>query len=69
MAEEAFMEDINNMLSSGEVPNLFKPDEFEEIFNSIIDQAKKEGVDESSQVSPASLLISGECQRLWGCTD
>ncbi|VDN98570.1 unnamed protein product [Rodentolepis nana] len=49
VAEESFMEDINNLLSSGEVPNLFKADEFEEIYNSIIDHARREGVDESPQ--------------------
>ncbi|CDS41066.1 dynein heavy chain [Echinococcus multilocularis] len=49
VAEEAFLEDINNMLSSGEVPNLFKADEFEEVSNAIIDQAKKQGMDESPQ--------------------
>lgn len=32
VVEEAFLEDINNILSSGEVPNLYKPDEFEEVW-------------------------------------
>jgi dynein heavy chain len=29
------LEDINNILSSGEVPNLYKPDEFEDVKNNI----------------------------------
>ena len=36
VVEEGFLEDINNILSSGEVPNLYKPDEFEEVCTIII---------------------------------
>lgn len=31
IAEESFTEIINNLLSSGEITNLFKPDEFEDV--------------------------------------
>jgi dynein heavy chain len=31
VVDEAFLEDINNILSSGEVPNLYKPEEMEEV--------------------------------------
>lgn len=33
ITDEQFLEIINNMLSSGEVTNLYKPDEFEEVRN------------------------------------
>lgn len=31
VTDEGFLEVINNMLSSGEVSNLYKPDEFEDV--------------------------------------
>ena len=49
VVEESFLEDINNILSSGEVPNLYKPDEFEEVKNSLQDIAKAQGVDDTPQ--------------------
>ena len=36
VVEESFLEDINNIFSSGEVPNLYKPDEFEEVNTSTL---------------------------------
>ncbi|XP_005399515.1 PREDICTED: dynein heavy chain 2, axonemal isoform X2 [Chinchilla lanigera] len=48
IADESFLEDINNILSSGEVPNLYKAEEFEEIQTLIIEQARAEQVPESS---------------------
>ncbi|XP_011850123.1 PREDICTED: dynein heavy chain 2, axonemal [Mandrillus leucophaeus] len=56
IADESFLEDINNILSSGEVPNLYKPDEFEEIQSHIIDQARAEQVPESSDSLFAYLI-------------
>ncbi|XP_032872211.1 dynein heavy chain 2, axonemal [Amblyraja radiata] len=49
LVEENFLEDINNILSSGEVPNLFKVDEFEEIKNALLDEAKNESIPETNE--------------------
>ena len=40
---ELFLEDINNILNSGEVPNLFEPDEIEKIINAVKPLAIKAG--------------------------
>jgi dynein heavy chain len=37
------LEDINNLLNSGEIPNLFQPDEKLAIIEKLRPQAKKEG--------------------------
>ncbi|XP_048588102.1 dynein axonemal heavy chain 2 isoform X2 [Nematostella vectensis] len=51
--EEGFLEDVNNILSSGEVPNLYKPDEFEEVRTALSDIAAKEDV----QDTPESMFL------------
>lgn len=40
--EEAFLEDINNILNTGEVPNIFPPDEKAEVQDSVRKAAKEE---------------------------
>ena len=45
VVDEAMLEDVNNILTSGVVPNLFAPDEEEEINADLAPLAKKEGLD------------------------
>ncbi|XP_069015317.1 dynein axonemal heavy chain 2 [Embiotoca jacksoni] len=47
IVNESFLEDINNILSSGEVPNLYKQDEFVEICTALSDSARKDNVIET----------------------
>ncbi|XP_051578639.1 dynein axonemal heavy chain 2 [Myxocyprinus asiaticus] len=44
ITDESFLEDINNILSSGEVPNLYKADELDEIQNALSDSARKDNI-------------------------
>ena len=48
IVEESFLEDINGMLSTGEVPNLYSPDEMGEIREGITQAARAAGVEETS---------------------
>lgn len=43
LVEKSFLEDINNILSSGEIPNLFPPDELTPILDSLRNSAAKIG--------------------------
>ncbi|XP_044040597.1 dynein axonemal heavy chain 2-like isoform X2 [Siniperca chuatsi] len=47
IVDESFLEDINNILSSGEVPNLYKQDEFVEVCNALSQSARKDNVAET----------------------
>ncbi|XP_038624757.1 dynein heavy chain 2, axonemal [Tachyglossus aculeatus] len=47
ITDDSFLEDINNILSSGEVPNLYKTEEFEEIQTLIVEAARAELVAET----------------------
>ena len=51
LKEEAFLEDINNILNTGEVPNLFPKDELMGIMEAVTGRAKKAG----RQLTPPSL--------------
>ncbi|XP_059176449.1 dynein axonemal heavy chain 6-like [Physella acuta] len=46
---EEFLEDINNMLNSGEVPNLFEPEEYEKLIIGCRPGAKEAGIPEGNR--------------------
>jgi dynein heavy chain len=46
---EEFLEDINNILNSGEVPNLFEADEFERLIIACRPGAKDAGIAEGNR--------------------
>jgi hypothetical protein len=54
IVHESFLEDVNNMLSSGEVPNLFAKDELSVIFDALRPLARVAGTPFS-----LSLLLFG----------
>lgn len=46
---EEFLEDINNILNSGEVPNLFEKDELEQALAATRPRAKEVGISEGNR--------------------
>ena len=44
---ESFLEDINNILNTGEVPNLWKPEDIDDIMQTLRDVAKKMGKEDN----------------------
>ncbi|EFC46212.1 axonemal dynein heavy chain [Naegleria gruberi] len=47
IVDDAFLEDVNNILNSGEVPNLFPSDEKEKLINELRPLAQKAGITET----------------------
>ena len=44
MLYDSFLEDVNNLLNSGEIPNLYQADELEDLYNKIKEIASKKKV-------------------------
>ncbi|KAM4603925.1 LOW QUALITY PROTEIN: dynein axonemal heavy chain 6-like [Polymixia lowei] len=61
---EEFLEDINNMLNSGEVPNLFEKDELEQVLAATRPKAKEAGINESNRDEVFQLFISRVREKL-----
>lgn len=57
---EEFLEDINNILNSGEVPNLFEKDELEQVLAATRPRAKEVGISEGNRDEV------GHAERLYG---
>merc|ERR1712136_415559 len=47
--QEEFLEDINNILNSGEVPNLFMKDDLEQVMTMVRPVAKEHGISEGDR--------------------
>ncbi|KAE8631104.1 hypothetical protein XENTR_v10001083 [Xenopus tropicalis] len=61
---EEFLEDINNMLNSGEVPNLFEKDELEYVLAATRPKAKEAGIPEGNRDEVFQYFISRVRQKL-----
>lgn len=64
---EEFLEDINNMLNSGEVPSLFDKDELEQVLATTRPKAKEAGISEGNRDEVMLLYHHGRsfaCQQL-----
>lgn len=62
---EEFLEDINNMLNSGEVPNLFEKDELEQVLAATRPKAKEVGIPEGNRDEVSTACGSNTCQSYY----
>ncbi|KAF7660832.1 hypothetical protein LDENG_00274280 [Lucifuga dentata] len=61
---EEFLEDINNMLNSGEVPSLFEKDELEAVLSATRPKAKEAGISEGNRDEVFQFFISRVREKL-----
>ncbi|KAG7486149.1 dynein heavy chain 6, axonemal [Solea senegalensis] len=61
---EEFLEDINNLLNSGEVPNLFEKDELEQVLAAARPKAKEAGISEENRDEVFQYFISRVREKL-----
>ncbi|KAB1256909.1 Dynein heavy chain 6; axonemal [Camelus dromedarius] len=61
---EEFLEDINNILNSGEVPNLFEKDELEQVLAATRPRAKEAGISEGNRDEVFQHFVSRVRQKL-----
>ncbi|GCC25591.1 hypothetical protein chiPu_0004002 [Chiloscyllium punctatum] len=61
---EEFLEDINNILNSGEVPNLFEKDELEQVLAATRPKAKDAGIPEGNRDEVFQFFINRVRQKL-----
>ncbi|XP_018593809.2 dynein heavy chain 6, axonemal [Scleropages formosus] len=61
---EEFLEDINNMLNSGEVPNLFEKDELEQVLAAMRPKAKEAGISEGNRDEVFQFFIARVREKL-----
>ncbi len=54
--DESFLEDVDSMLNTGEVPNLFAPDERGEIMEAVAPAAQASAEDKNTEFSPLALF-------------
>ena len=64
---ESFLEDINNVLNTGEVPNLFAKDEVAQIAEAVTARAKKAGINESAPAQEKFKFFVQECRKYLHC--
>ena len=60
---ESFLEDINNILNTGEVPNLFAKDETAQIVDAVQERARKAGLPETATKAEYFKFFVAECRR------